>query len=80
MLYSRFTFRSYHLKEDEYVKILDQAFSFASENDGLVTLGIQPTRPDTGYGYIEFSKDKVVNTNHNNKKYIKLHPLKKTRY
>lgn len=29
-----------------------QAMDFAANNDALVTLGIKPTRPDTGYGYI----------------------------
>lgn len=41
------------LKEDAYVNRLEEAFNFASENPVLVTLGIKPTRPDTGYGYIE---------------------------
>jgi len=41
------------LKEDHYVQLMNQAFTFASKNDSLVTLGIKPTRPDTGYGYIE---------------------------
>jgi mannose-1-phosphate guanylyltransferase len=54
------------LKEDEYVHILDRAFAFATEFDALVTLGIQPTRPDTGYGYIEFSNDIIVNSRHLN--------------
>lgn len=30
------------------------AFDLASKNDYLITLGITPTRPDTGYGYIQF--------------------------
>ncbi len=47
------------LKEDEYIKRLNQAFYFAGKEQAIVTLGIQPTRPDTGYGYIEVSsKDK----------------------
>jgi mannose-1-phosphate guanylyltransferase len=28
---------------------------YATENDVLLTMGIKPTRPDTGYGYIQFS-------------------------
>lgn len=31
-----------------------QALEFANQEDALVTLGIQPSRPDTGYGYIQF--------------------------
>ena len=43
------------LKEDAFVGYLQQALDFTSQNDALVTLGIEPTRPDTGYGYINFS-------------------------
>jgi mannose-1-phosphate guanylyltransferase len=42
------------LKETEYIDYLRRAFAFAENNKALVTLGIQPTRPDTGYGYIKF--------------------------
>ena len=31
---------------------IQHALSWASEHDGLVTLGIHPTRPETGYGYL----------------------------
>ncbi len=41
------------LKEQAYLDRLSEAFDFAENNDAIVTLGIQPTRPDTGYGYIE---------------------------
>ncbi|GLR18882.1 mannose-1-phosphate guanylyltransferase [Portibacter lacus] len=41
------------LKEKEYIDRLSEAFDFATNNEAIVTLGIQPTRPDTGYGYIE---------------------------
>jgi mannose-1-phosphate guanylyltransferase len=47
------------LKEDVYLQILDTAFTFAAQNHALITLGIQPTRPDTGYGYIKFDSAKV---------------------
>ena len=47
-----------HWIEDEsmFVKNVQQAFNFCQENDALMTLGIQPTFPNTGYGYIEFDK------------------------
>jgi len=41
------------LKEDVFLEKIQQAFRFVEKNDAIVTLGIQPTRPDTGYGYIE---------------------------
>ncbi len=43
------------LKEEEFLNKIRQAFSFVEQNNAIVTLGIQPTRPDTGYGYIETS-------------------------
>ena len=34
------------------MKKITQALEYTESNDALVTLGIQPTRPDMGYGYI----------------------------
>jgi mannose-1-phosphate guanylyltransferase len=47
-----------HWIEDEktFSNNVQQAFSFCSENKALMTLGIQPTFPNTGYGYIEYDK------------------------
>lgn len=42
------------LKEEDFKKRINVALDFSSKNDVLLTLGIQPTRPDTGYGYIQF--------------------------
>lgn len=47
------------LKEDEYLKVLDKAFTFAETHEALVTLGIEPTRPDTGYGYINYNTEAI---------------------
>lgn len=41
-------------KEDTFVKAINSCFAKAEKEDCLVTLGIKPTRPDTGYGYIQF--------------------------
>ena len=46
------------MKEERFTTIINTAIQQAATNDRLVTLGIQPTRPDTGYGYIEFSAEK----------------------
>lgn len=43
--------------EDGFIHILKTASEIASEGDNLVTLGITPTYPETGYGYIESSRD-----------------------
>ncbi|WP_294671667.1 mannose-1-phosphate guanylyltransferase [uncultured Fluviicola sp.] len=45
------------LKEDKFTEIVNTAIATANKEDRLVTLGIKPTRPDTGYGYIEFIED-----------------------
>lgn len=42
------------LKENIFLKKVELAFSVAQKKDYLITLGIKPTRPDTGYGYIQF--------------------------
>lgn len=41
-------------EEPEFLKNIKTAFNFCTENDALLTLGIQPTFPNTGYGYIQF--------------------------
>lgn len=45
------------LKEDEFIGRVETALSYSAGHEALLTLGIQPTRPDTGYGYINFEKD-----------------------
>ncbi len=45
------------LKENIFLEKVSQALDFATEHDALVTLGIQPSRPDTGYGYIHFGDE-----------------------
>ncbi len=42
------------LKEEEFKERIRIALNYALKNEVLVTLGITPTRPDTGYGYIHF--------------------------
>ena len=42
--------------EDLFVQNLQQCFDFCSAENALMTLGIQPTFPNTGFGYIEFDK------------------------
>lgn len=44
------------LKETAFLDKIKMALSFTENNDALCTLGISPTRPDTGYGYINFKK------------------------
>ncbi len=46
-------------KEDTFVKAIKSCFKKAQEEKCLVTLGIRPSRPDTGYGYIQFVEGDV---------------------
>jgi len=46
-------------KEETFVKAISSCFEKAESQDCLITLGIKPTRPDTGYGYIQFIKSDV---------------------
>ena len=48
------------LKEDVFVAQAEKAIGFARHNDVLVTLGIKPVRPDTGYGYIQFEQEEAA--------------------
>ena len=41
-------------KEDVFLKAVKSCYSKAKAEDCLLTIGIKPTRPDTGYGYIQF--------------------------
>ncbi len=51
-----------HLIVDEraFEQTAADALEFVSKNDALLTLGIKPTRPDTGYGYIQYNEDDSI--------------------
>jgi mannose-1-phosphate guanylyltransferase len=42
------------LKEEKFKMRINDALESAEANDHLVTIGIKPNRPETGYGYIQF--------------------------
>ncbi len=48
------------LKEDEFTEVMKTAFTYAEKNKALLTLGIKPDRPETGYGYIQANEKKRV--------------------
>jgi mannose-1-phosphate guanylyltransferase len=50
------------LKEDAFIEVITAALKATEKNDWLLTLGIQPSRPDTGYGYIQFN-DQITYAN-----------------
>jgi mannose-1-phosphate guanylyltransferase len=50
------------LKEDDFINHVNEALSFLNQNDGLVTFGIKPTRPETGFGYLKPSATALENS------------------
>ena len=45
------------LKEEAFLEKIQTALDFSATHDALLTLGIQPSRPDTGYGYIQMGNE-----------------------
>jgi mannose-1-phosphate guanylyltransferase len=43
--------------EPEFVRVLDRAYRFAETHDSLMTVGIHPTEPNTGYGYLRLGEE-----------------------
>lgn len=49
--------------EAEFVRVLSRAYGFAESHDTLMTVGIEPDEPNTGYGYLRLGQtleDEVV--------------------
>lgn len=49
------------LKEEEYRQSILRGFDFIAGRDALLTLGIRPSRPETGYGYIQIGASSLDN-------------------
>ena len=41
------------LNVEEFRRVIKACMDFTSDSDAIITLGMKPTRPETGYGYIE---------------------------
>ena len=46
------------LEEEKFRETISNAFEFVSRKKAICTLGMQPTRPETGYGYIQFINER----------------------
>lgn len=46
------------LNETEFLETIKKGIQFTSDNNQLLTLGIKPNRPETGYGYIQVDENK----------------------
>lgn len=47
------------LKENDFLDVVVKGLDFVTKNESMLTLGIQPNRPETGYGYIQINGDKT---------------------
>ncbi|NNJ55194.1 MAG: mannose-1-phosphate guanylyltransferase [Bacteroidia bacterium] len=47
------------LNESNFINQIHLAADFAKKNNALITLGIKPHRPDTGFGYIQYEKEET---------------------
>ena len=41
------------MNPEEFRRVINNALDFTAVNDSIVTIGIKPNRPETGYGYVE---------------------------
>lgn len=51
------------IKEDIFTGVIEQGLRVAAENPWLLTIGIRPSSPNTGYGYIQYNEDAVYSKN-----------------
>lgn len=67
------------LNEKAFVDTLEKGLDFTARHDALLTLGIQPTRPDTGYGYINYEPVAAIDNVHKVVRFTEKPPLEKAR-
>ncbi len=48
------------LNEDAFRDVIEECLDFASKNSALMTVGLKPSRPETGYGYIQVSDSSSI--------------------
>lgn len=53
------------INEEVFLKTIESALEHAAVHDELFTLGIKPTRPETGYGYIQINRNERMTVNGN---------------
>lgn len=70
-----------HLIKDEetFRGVLSEAVKTAEDESCLVTMGIKPTAPETGYGYIRFLREGAVGNAHKVERFVEKPNLEKAR-
>ncbi|HYV94580.1 MAG TPA: mannose-1-phosphate guanylyltransferase [Chitinophagales bacterium] len=61
--------------EEKFSAALNKGLKVAEKKDILITLGIRPTRPDTGYGYIQYLEEKEEDGLYKVKTFVEKPPL-----
>ncbi len=59
------------IREELFIDIVHQGLEFVNSQDALLTLGIEPSRPETGYGYIQVNGDSKSRSLSRNLKKVK---------
>lgn len=44
------------MNPEEFRRVIQNALDFTKQNESIVTIGIRPSRPETGYGYVQFTE------------------------
>ncbi len=52
------------LEEEKFRQTILKAFDFVSQHKAICTLGMEPTRPETGYGYIQYIGGLIAQSQH----------------
>jgi len=46
------------MREDEFLDVINKGLEFVQNSNALLTIGIKPSRPETGYGYIQVNGER----------------------
>lgn len=44
------------MNPEEFRRVIKESLDFTADNEAIVTIGIKPSRPETGYGYVQFAE------------------------
>ena len=47
------------INPEEFRRVINNALIFTADNNAIVTIGIKPSRPETGYGYVEIASQET---------------------
>ena len=50
------------MNPEEFRRVIGNALKFTEKSDAIVTIGIKPSRPETGYGYVEVENERQTHS------------------